>query len=179
MSDQPKVSERMRQLFKSATKEAFGNGNMFAFPEEEHIPQCSAGDALFSAIAEIEQRAEKFESDLKRLHSGLCCAWNLEYPSSDDTLVGFASRLFERAEKAEQERDLLLKEPENRLDGYRELGTQCAMLAERAEKWKAVALTHVALMQSLSGSVDEINAASKKAVEACKALGDDWDEATR
>lgn len=58
MSDQPKVSERMRQLFKSATKEAFGNGNMFAFPEEEHIPQCSAGDALFSAIAEIEQRAE-------------------------------------------------------------------------------------------------------------------------
>jgi len=36
--------------------------------------------------------------------------------------------------EAERERDLLMQQPNNRLDGYRELGAKCASLGERLAK---------------------------------------------
>lgn len=144
----------MRQLFKSATKEAFGNGNMFAFPEEEHIPQCSAGDALFSAIAEIEQRAEKAGASaetievladvIRKHHADIVIADAEGEPKADDdTWVVCA---------------------------INELGKQ----RERAEKWKeaAVAIHEAALC--MKGIV-----LTKRVAAAFAALGDEWDEATR
>lgn len=90
------------------------------------------------------------------------------------TLVSAIAEIEQRAEKAEQERDLLLKEPENRLDGYRELGSQCAILAERADKWKEAAVAIHEAAMCARGIV-----LTKRVEAAFAALGDEWDEAGR
>lgn len=97
----------------------------------------------------------------------------MDYDSVDHLLSAIAE-IEQRAEKAEQERDLLLKEPENRLDGYRELGSQCAILAERADKWKEAAVAIHEAAMCARGIV-----LTKRVEAAFAALGDEWDEAGR
>ena len=146
MSDQPKVSERMERL-------VIAYALTVAYPTEPQKVN-AARCALLSAIAEIEQRAEKAGASaetievladvIRKHHADIVIADAKGEPKADDdTWVVCA---------------------------INELGKQ----RERAEKWKeaAVAIHEAALC--MKGIV-----LTKRVAAAFVALGDEWDEATR
>lgn len=160
---EPKVSERMRNLVANVGHTACLYGQS---QHDDGLLELSnqADAALLTAIAELEQRAEKAGASaetievladvIRKHHADIVIADAEGEPKADDDTwvvcaINELGRQRERADTAEAERDLLMQEPDNRLDGYRELGAKCAALEEQKDalkverdKWKRVAVAY-------------------------------------
>lgn len=150
-------SERMRGLMAALEASTIAGHDM-------HV------NALLSAIAELEQRAAVSDGVPALLRD-----------AHDDLKAQSA-----RAEKAEAERDILLQQPDNRLDGYRELGAKCAALEERNDalkakhdKWKRVAVAQERVRQMRFSSDAETSRVFAEMDAAIEDLGDEWTEAVK
>lgn len=96
--------------------------------------------------------------------------------------AGELEELRRKLEAAERERDLLLQNPANKLDGYRELGAKCARLEEeRAAAQADAAMLREALVQlvhvagcSNGCPPDDMTCATNRANAALAATSDAW-----
>lgn len=79
----------------------------------------------------VEQERDRCKGLLQSAHGALADAGTIPVPGTWDEPIAGAIRMLVA------ERDILLAEPGNRLDGYRELGAKCAALERERDEARA------------------------------------------